>query len=125
MVNTVKKVLVVDDDQGVRRLASYVLTSAGFDVSMAQDGREALALIAIDIPDVVVLDLNMPIMDGYTLVHEMDRRSHRPPILILSADRPDRARQDLGAEASLSKPFRPDDLVTKVEALSGPAIAAD
>lgn len=120
-----KKVLVVDDDQGVRRLAGYVLTSAGFEVSMARDGREALALINAQPPDVVVLDLNMPIMDGYTLVQEMDRCEARPPILILSADMPERARRDLGAEAALSKPFRPDDLVNKVEALSGPAMSED
>lgn len=117
MGHSTKRVLVVDDDASVRRLAGYLLGSAGYDVTTARDGQEALAAVSAERPDVIVLDLNMPVMDGYTFVREMGTEG-RPHILILSAQEAERARQELGVDASLRKPFRPDDLVQKVEALS-------
>ncbi len=118
-----KRVLVVDDDFGVRRLASFVLQAAGYDVAVADNGIEALAYLERESADVVVLDLNMPSMDGYRFVREMEPVA-RPQILIISGDRAERARKELGADASLQKPFRPDALVEKVETLSGPATPA-
>jgi DNA-binding response OmpR family regulator len=113
-----KKVLVVDDDLGVRRLAGIALASAGFDVTTASDGREALFLLSKENADVVVLDLNMPVMDGYTFVHNLDDVRFRPHILILSGDHAEKAREELGADASLEKPFLPDQLIAKVAELS-------
>jgi DNA-binding response OmpR family regulator len=113
-----KKVLVVDDDLGIRRLAGIALASAGFDVSTARDGREALTLLSKDKADVVVLDLNMPVMDGYTFVHNLDDVRFRPHILILSGDHAERAQRELGADDSLQKPFLPEELIAKVEHLS-------
>lgn len=117
MGQSAKRVLVVDDDASVRRLAGYLLGAAGFEVATARDGQEALAAVTMERPDVIVLDLNMPVMDGYTFVREMGTEGH-PQILILSAQEAEKARRELGVDASLRKPFRPDDLVQKVEALS-------
>lgn len=109
------RVLVVDDDLGIRTLARFILNSAGYEVALASHGQEALALLNKDDADVIVLDLNMPVMDGYTFVHNLDDARHRPHIIILSGDQAETAREELGADASLRKPFRPDELVAKVE----------
>jgi CheY-like chemotaxis protein len=108
------RVLVVDDDLGIRRLARFILDSAGYDVAVASHGQEALEILSADEADVVVLDLNMPVMDGYTFFHNLDDVRHRPYVIILSGDQAERARQELGADASLRKPFRPDELVASV-----------
>ena len=112
------KVMVVDDDLGIRRLAKFILNTSGIDVLLAPHGREALDLLTKDAADVIVLDLNMPVMDGYDFVHNLDETPGRPPIIILSGDRAEIARRELGAEASLRKPFRPDELITKVHEVS-------
>jgi two-component system chemotaxis response regulator CheY len=119
-----KRVLVVDDDLGIRRLARLALASAGFEVALASDGREALSYLSTDVADVIVLDLNMPVMDGYTFVHNLDDVRHRPHILILSGERAEKAQRELGADASLQKPFLPEDLIAKVAELAGPTPAA-
>ena len=119
------RVLIVDDDGGIRRLAGYVLSSAGFDVATAANGQEGLNLLDTEKPDVVVLDLNMPLVDGYTFVHEADRSGNRPRILILSSGQAEKAQRELGVDSCLQKPFRPDELVSKVQALSaGPGLEA-
>ena len=114
------RVLVVDDDLGIRRLARFILDSAGYEVALARHGQEALSMLNETDADVIVLDLNMPVMDGYTFVHNLDDCPRRPPIIILSGDRAEKAREELGADASLRKPFRPDELVAKVYEVTGP-----
>ena len=111
------RVLVVDDDKGVRQLARLILNTAGYDVAVAAHGQEALTFLKQDDADVIVLDLHMPVMDGYTFVHNLDDARRRPPLIILSGDHADRAQIELGADASLQKPFLPEDLVAKVSAV--------
>lgn len=115
------RVLVIDDDLGIRRLARFILDSAGYDVALARHGQEALSLLNDKDADVIVLDLNMPVMDGYTFVHNLDDARRRPAIIILSGDRAEKAKEELGADACLHKPFRPDELVSKVSELSAAA----
>ena len=116
-------VLVVDDDPGVLRMSRLVLATAGFDVHVACNGIEALEDIAKSDPDVLVLDLNMPVMDGWTVFHELERFEQRPKVLILSAYEAERACEDLGAEDCLSKPFEPDQLISKVARLRSQAVS--
>ena len=111
-------VLVVDDDASVRRLLKAVLTVEGHDVTLADGGREALESVKKTLPDLIVLDLMMPDLDGRAVFRCLESLGRRPPVLILSAHEGDKARRELGAEASLSKPFDPDDLVEAVEKLS-------
>jgi CheY-like chemotaxis protein len=112
-------VLIVDDDASTRRLMRLILTDAGYDVMEAEDGAKALAIIeSATAPSVLVLDLNMPVMDGWELFHRLQEDHMRPRTIIMTAGQSERTRKELGAEASLQKPFGPEDLVEKVDELA-------
>lgn len=82
-----KKVLVADDTVTVRRIAARILTSAGYQVLEAEDGRQALDLVQNEHPDLVLLDLLMPKMTGFDVLREIKKsaRAKETPILIMSA----------------------------------------
>jgi len=112
-------VLVVDDDPQILRAVERTLTARAFVVRTATDGRAAVGAVADAEPDLVVLDLNLPHMDGLTACREI-RRSSRVPILVLSvrdAERDKVAALDLGADDYLSKPFGAAELLARVRAL--------
>lgn len=121
-------VLVVDDDPIVRRLVRATLADEGYEVAVASDGEEALRLASEDHPDVIVLDLEMPKLDGRAAFRELRTRGVRAPVLILSANGAHSARQELAADAALDKPFDPFELVRRLERLlrhrSGDSVAA-
>lgn len=119
-----KRVLVVDDDVHIRRLARVILADAGFEVKLASDGREALQVISEARPAVIVMDLNMPVMDGRELFERLQSTGKRPSILVISAGQAERTKKEMGAEASLDKPFSPEALIEKVTDLSGGKVAA-
>ena len=101
------RVLVVDDEAPIQRFLRPALTAAGYDVLQAETGRQALHLIATSAPDIVVLDLGLPDMDGKDVLAEA-RRFSAVPIIILSArDREAEkiAALDLGADDYVEKPF--------------------
>ena len=110
-------VLVADDDPVVQRLVRVTLADAGYDVAIASDGEEAVRIASEDSPDAIVLDLEMPRLDGRAAFREMRQRGVRSPVLILSANGAHTARRELSAEASLDKPFDPTELVRRVERL--------
>jgi DNA-binding response OmpR family regulator len=112
-------VLVADDDPAVLHFLRLALKASGFDVFEATTGVEAYVLIENNQPDVVILDLAMPVMGGRELFEMLKGRPNRPPVIILSAYGAFRACQELGAEDSLEKPFALEVLVSKVEALAG------
>ena len=72
-MNTRRRILVVDDDAAVRTLVRTVLEGAGYDVTTARDGREAIKLIAAAEFDVVLLDVIMPHLDGVSVVHQLEK----------------------------------------------------
>jgi DNA-binding NtrC family response regulator len=78
------KVLVIDDEQGIRSLLDTLLSRKGYDVVLADGGRKGLELFRRERPDVIVLDLNMPEMDGVAVLHQV--RSFKPdqPVIILT-----------------------------------------
>lgn len=104
-------VFVVDDDGAIRRLLRLTLVDHGFEVRTASNGRNALDQLDSDSPDVIVLDLEMPEMDGRSFFRELRGRGYATPVVILSAHGAARARRELAAEAALDKPFRIEDLV--------------
>lgn len=110
-------VLVVDDDPVVQRLVRVTLADAGYEVDIASDGEEALRIASEASPDAIVLDLEMPRVDGRAVFRELRQRGIRSPILILSANGAHAARRELSAEASLDKPFDPTELVRRVARL--------
>ena len=116
---TSARILVIDDDPSLLRMLRLSLLSDGFDVTTAQNGLEALNKLQEQDGnvDVIVLDLQMPVMDGRTFYREMRANGYSTPVLVLSAYRADDARRELGAEASLNKPFDPDLLVQSLREL--------
>jgi two-component system, OmpR family, KDP operon response regulator KdpE len=113
------RVLVVDDEQSIRRAVGRALAARGYRVELATDGEEALAVAAAFQPDLVVLDLNLPALDGLEVCRQL-RGWSSVPILVLSVreDEPDKvAALDLGADDYLTKPFGIDELMARVRAL--------
>ena len=119
----VRRVLIVDDDAALLRLIRAALVSEGFEVVIAQDGARGLEEIDGNEIDVVVLDLQMPRMDGRAMYQELRSRGHSLPVLILSAYGAERARRELDANAAMNKPFDLDELVDRIRTLVPPAAA--
>jgi two-component system, OmpR family, alkaline phosphatase synthesis response regulator PhoP len=118
-MTNVSKILVVDDELKIARLVRDYLTEAGFEVIMAHDGPSAMACTRSDKPDLVVLDLGLPGMDGYDVTRSI--RSQSPiPIIMLTArvEETDRVvGLELGADDYVVKPFSPRELVARVKAV--------
>ena len=112
-------VLVVDDDRSIVGAMTNILRSRGFSAIAAYDGREAMAAIAEHGPDLVLLDLMMPVMDGYQVIHEVksSEDTRDIPIVVMTAHRIDRERTELLALAAeqLHKPLAVEELVDRVE----------
>jgi|SRR5215216_1230123 len=108
------RVLAVEDDPTIRDLLIELLSGEGFEIQCAANGLEALAILGGWIPDVIILDLMMPVMDAETFrEHQLKmQRAANVPIVVLSAlnDVQDRAKA-LGATGTLAKPFDLDSLV--------------
>ena len=99
------KVLVVDDDSALRATVSDALRDDGFDVETAANGALALGMIATVRPALIILDLNMPIMDGTTFALNYQRLGGSPaPIILLSGAATDEVASRIGAVAFLAKP---------------------
>jgi two-component system response regulator MprA len=116
----VAKVLVVDDDRAIRESLARALELEGYDVSLAPDGAAALAAIRADRPDVAVVDLMMPNIDGLTVCRVLRAERDRLPILMLTArtETADRvAGLDAGADDYLPKPFELAELLARLRAL--------
>src|ERR1700750_605013 len=102
-----RSILVVDDDPDILQTLALCLSTEGYRVLMAANGQEALEVLSRDKPDCVLLDLMMPVMDGWQFVSEIETRGwRRMPLLILSADRAVQQHSvKLRAGAYLAKPF--------------------
>jgi DNA-binding response OmpR family regulator len=116
---TVKTVLVVDDEQRIVELARDYLEHAGFAVITATDGPSALTAVRVRKPDVLVLDLGLPGMDGLDVARSI-RRDSMLPIIMLTArdDELDRVLGlEIGADDYVTKPFSPRELVARIRAI--------
>lgn len=115
-----KLVLVVDDDPDLRTMLDILLSSEGYEVVLAGDGQEALNLIARRMPQLILLDMRMPGMDGWAfakIFHE--KFGHRVPIVVLTAAENAKARGlEADAEDYLEKPFNIDEVLEKVSRLA-------
>jgi DNA-binding NarL/FixJ family response regulator len=120
-VNAPKRLLVVDDDPNLVLLVKDYLEFRGYEVVAASNGLEALEVMRRLTPDLIICDVMMPEMDGYTFVQTLrsDRATDWIPVIFLSArgQTADRVRGlNTGADAYLVKPFEPEELVAQVEA---------
>jgi DNA-binding response OmpR family regulator len=114
----VSKVLVLDDDNALLRLLRLTLTSEGFEVITASNGLEGLEKVDQEPPDVILLDLEMPVMDGRTFFRELRKQGNNTPVLILSAYGARDAQRELHADGSLEKPFDADVLMNELKQLA-------
>src|SRR4249919_1217256 len=107
------RVLVIDDDPSIRQVVGFVLTDEGYLVDEAPDGEVALEAIGRQHPDVILLDMKMPVMDGWEFARRYrELYNHRAPIVVVTAAQ-DAAQRgaDVGADDFLAKPFDLDALV--------------
>ena len=110
-------VLVVDDDPDILEALSEILEAEGFEIRRARNGKEALERLEPDPPHLILLDLMMPVMDGWEFAQRMRQKPAIAmiPIIVLSADRNVGSKaKDIGAVGHLAKPFELNDLLTMV-----------
>ena len=115
-----KRLLLIHDDPNLILLVKDYLEFRGYEVITAENGREALEVLERDIPDMIICDVMMPEMDGYSLVKHVreDARTSWIPVLFLSAkgQSQDRVKGlNTGADVYMVKPFEPEELVAQVE----------
>jgi DNA-binding response OmpR family regulator len=112
------RVLVIDDDRALLRMARLALVSDAMQVETAGDGLEGLEKLESDSFDVIVLDLQMPRMDGRSFYREIRSRGVGTPVVILSAYGAEAARNELGADGAISKPFDPWSFIREVRSFA-------
>lgn len=118
-----KRVLIAEDEPNIVESLTFLLERAGFDVAVEVDGRQALDSALADVPDVLILDVMLPELDGYEILRRLraDRRAETLPILMLTAkgQREDRERAiDFGADLFITKPFANSEIVAAVQRLA-------
>ena len=119
-VSTAPTILVVDDERNIVELVRLYLRSEGYQVEVAYDGREALEKASTLHPDLVVLDVMMPELDGYEVTRRLRQDGGKTPVIMLTAKGEDADKVEgleLGADDYLAKPFNPRELVARVRAV--------
>jgi len=122
-------VMIVDDSLTVRKITSRLLTREGFDVVTAKDGMDALQVLAENTPDVILLDIEMPRMDGFEFTKTIKadgKHAHIPIIMITSrtAEKHRSRAAELGVDLYLGKPYQEDELLTNLREMLGIAASA-
>jgi CheY-like chemotaxis protein len=122
-------ILVIEDDEASRQLVTYLLEAANYRVLAAENGALGLALALAEGPDLILCDLQMPVMNGYEVAHTL--RSHPawrvvPLVAVTAFSMPgDREKAlEVGFDEHLSKPITPESFVSQVEAFLGPSFRA-
>jgi two-component system KDP operon response regulator KdpE len=113
------RILAVDDEVNIRRLLKANFEDKGYEVFTAADGADALEKVAVELPDLVILDINMPNMGGFEACRQL-REWSQVPIIMLSArgDETDKVTcLDLGADDYITKPFGTDEIAARVKAV--------
>jgi DNA-binding response OmpR family regulator len=113
------KMLIVDDDLVLADVVAFTLRRAGFEIIMAHDGQSALDLWQAESPDLIILDLNLPKLDGLTVCQRIRDQSDTPIIILSVRDEEDDVVRglELGADDYIVKPFSPRQLVARAQAL--------
>lgn len=124
------RILVADDHQDIRRLIQLLIEREGWEVLLAEEGRSALEMAQQEMPDLIILDIMMPLMDGMEVLRQLGykRATAKIPVIMLTAkhdvDEVSKARE-MGVKDYIGKPINPQRLITAVRrALRLPAPAA-
>lgn len=119
------RVLVVDDEPRILRFLRTSLSAHGYTVITATNGEEAIELARAEQPDIMLLDMFLPVMDGFEVLQKL-RSFSSLPVIVFSASNSVRDRViNLGANEFVAKPFAPDDLIKTIEALLARHTGAD
>ncbi|MGZ4132120.1 MAG: response regulator [Actinomycetota bacterium] len=116
------RVLVIDDEPSIRHILRFSLEAHGYEVIVAEDGQRGVAMARRQHPDVIVLDLMMPVMDGHMVLDALrsDERTEGVPTVVLTALVQEGTRDrctEQGAAVVMTKPFDPGDVVRQVDAI--------
>jgi two-component system phosphate regulon response regulator PhoB len=125
-----QKILAVDDEADILKLLQYNLTNAGFEFISAEDGPEAIELANRSLPDLIILDLMLPNMDGNEVLKKLKAASETSgiPVLMLTAKGEEIDRilgLELGADDYIVKPFSPRELILRIKAVLRKGVASD
>lgn len=114
------KILIVDDEPNILLSLEFLFKKEGYKVFIARDGEEAMSLIQESVPELVILDIMMPKVDGYEVCKFLKQHHKEVKVIFLTAKSKHQEIQkglDLGADLYLTKPFSTKDLVSKVKSL--------
>lgn len=119
-----KKILIVDDEPNIVMTLEYTFKKSNYEVFIARDGQEALDILKTNYPDVIILDIMMPMVDGFATLEQIrkDENLQHTKVMFLSAKNKESDIEKglaLGADAYLTKPFSIKKVVEKVEELLG------
>jgi CheY-like chemotaxis protein len=111
-----KQILIVEDDPAISSLIAMVLEEEGFKVETAANGREALNCLKLCVPDLILLDMKMPVMNGWQFVEEFRIHHDRliPIVVLTAAEDANKRAQEVQADAALGKPFQLERLLEVV-----------
>ena len=114
-----KKILVIDDTPTLRKLLRFYLKKKGYSVKEAHNGKVGLDVIDKEIFDLIILDMNMPVMNGLEVLEKLKgKEDFSVPILILSANKEEESKAagiKFGASYYMTKPFKPEEVVARIE----------
>ncbi len=109
-------ILIVDDDATIREMLTEVLEEEGYTVAVATNGAEGLAAIERTLPTLILLDMRMPVLDGWGFARILKERSLRMPIVVMTAaQESSQWSQEIGSAWTLAKPFNLDELLQVVQ----------
>lgn len=114
-----KKVLIAEDDKDITEILSLYLEKNNFEIYIADNGKKALNIVQAKKIDIALVDIMMPMMNGYELIKEIRKKSHIP-VIIISAKNMEKDKilgLDIGADAYITKPFNPLEVVANVKAI--------
>lgn len=119
-----KRILIVDDEADLRKMLKFRLEALDYNVSEASDGQEGLDRARLDRPDLIILDLMLPKLDGFKVCRmlKFDERHRHIPIIMFTARAQKKDAElgkEMGVDAYITKPFEPDVLLTKIKELLG------
>ena len=125
MADSRRKVLIADDEPNIVAALEYLLRSSGYDTRVASDGEQALALVESYAPDVVLLDVMMPVKSGYEVCQRMRERPEWRHIKIVMLSAKGREAEvskgmSLGADLYITKPFSTQELINAINAFFAP-----
>jgi len=121
-----KRVLLIEDTAILRRLIEVAVRPLGVELIACSDGQSGLDAVFAEEPDLVMLDIGVPVLDGWAVLQAIREVGPTPPVLVVTArggTKDELRARELGANGFLSKPFRPDDLLMAAEQLLEGALA--